>query len=110
MTTALRAFTRQDWQCFAGCESENPLIGEESNLVVVVDDYDLCVNYQMTDDDEWPFGDNRQLETIILMKHCDVPWRAEAIAKLALAFEQAAGRPIDLATLQALGFEAVASI
>lgn len=36
-TTQMRPFTKADWMGFSGCETENPLIGETDEWVVIVD-------------------------------------------------------------------------
>lgn len=36
-TTQMRPFTKTDWMGFSGCETENPLIGETDEWVVIVD-------------------------------------------------------------------------
>jgi hypothetical protein len=36
-STTFRDFTKNDWACFAGCESENPRIGENGPYMVVID-------------------------------------------------------------------------
>ena len=35
--TTFRAFTEADWWGFAGCETENPLIGEYNDFTIVID-------------------------------------------------------------------------
>lgn len=39
----MRPFTRLDWDAFAGCESDDPLIGESGPYLLVVDDNTLVV-------------------------------------------------------------------
>ena len=43
----LEPFGDLDWQAFAGCESDEPLIGYDDfdQLVVVVDGRSLCINH-----------------------------------------------------------------
>ena len=36
-TTQMKPFTKADWMCYSGCETENPLIGETDEWVVIVD-------------------------------------------------------------------------
>jgi hypothetical protein len=36
-TTEFRPFTKTDWMGFAGCESEEPMIGQVGDLTIVVD-------------------------------------------------------------------------
>ena len=36
-TTEMKPFTKYDWMSFSGCESENPLIGETDEWVIIVD-------------------------------------------------------------------------
>ena len=33
----LRHFTNEDWDCFSGCTSSNPLIGYDKSMTLVVD-------------------------------------------------------------------------
>ena len=35
--TEFKPFDGFDWDCFAGCESENPLIGTYNDFVIVLD-------------------------------------------------------------------------
>ena len=35
--TEFRPFTKHDWQAFAGCNSDEPLIGENGDYTVVID-------------------------------------------------------------------------
>jgi hypothetical protein len=35
--TKFEAFTQMDWDCFAGCESANPLIGYYGDFTIVID-------------------------------------------------------------------------
>ena len=35
--TKFVAFTQADWDCFAGCETKNPLIGYYNDLTIVID-------------------------------------------------------------------------
>lgn len=36
-TTEMKPFTKADWMAYSGCETENPLIGETDEWVVIVD-------------------------------------------------------------------------
>ena len=36
-TTQMREFTETDWDAFAGCKSEHPLIGEAAGYTLIVD-------------------------------------------------------------------------
>lgn len=36
-TTEMKPFTKADWMGFSGCESENPLIGENGDYLIIVD-------------------------------------------------------------------------
>lgn len=36
-TANMRPFDKTDWEAFAGCESENPLIGEAEAFILIVD-------------------------------------------------------------------------
>jgi hypothetical protein len=35
--TEFRQFTKNDWACFSGCESTNPLVGEIGDYCIVLD-------------------------------------------------------------------------
>lgn len=53
----MRAFTKEDWDCFAGCDGENPTIGEQIDVIekpeldglVVADE--CSVQIHLSDDD-----------------------------------------------------------
>jgi hypothetical protein len=36
-TTTMRPFTKDDWFGFAGCETKDPMIGEQGEFVIVLD-------------------------------------------------------------------------
>jgi hypothetical protein len=42
-TTEFRPFDKADWMSFAGCNSQNPLIGEAGNYIVIIDDEVIAV-------------------------------------------------------------------
>lgn len=35
--TTFRPFTETDWQAFQGCQTENPLVGENGEWAIVID-------------------------------------------------------------------------
>lgn len=35
--TAMKPFSKADWMSFSGCETENPLIGEFDEFLIVLD-------------------------------------------------------------------------
>ena len=42
-TTEFRPFSEDDWACFAGCESQNPLIGFNGIYAIVIDSGDVNI-------------------------------------------------------------------
>jgi hypothetical protein len=42
--TALRPFTRSDWDAYAGCETETPEIGNGPKVEVVLDGDSVCAS------------------------------------------------------------------
>jgi len=48
--TEFSPFTDADWEAFAGCESENPLIGYNGSFTIVIDGEEL-VNIIHEDDE-----------------------------------------------------------
>jgi hypothetical protein len=42
-TTEMKPFTHGDWQAFAGCESKDPMIGNNGDFVIILDGDLLCV-------------------------------------------------------------------
>jgi hypothetical protein len=42
-------FTETDWDAFAGCSSENPLIAEVDHYILIIDGAEI----QVTDSEKW---------------------------------------------------------
>jgi hypothetical protein len=40
-TTEMKPFTKADWMSYSGCETENPLIGEFDDFLIVLDGNEL---------------------------------------------------------------------
>ena len=40
-TTTMEPFTKADWMSFSGCNTENPLIGETDEWVIILDGNEL---------------------------------------------------------------------
>jgi hypothetical protein len=43
--TTFREFTQTDWYSFAGCETDNPLIGENGDWLIILDGNDIEMQF-----------------------------------------------------------------
>ena len=48
--TEFRPFTKSDWQAFSGCQTENPMIGENGNWAIIIDGEEICF---LDDNSNW---------------------------------------------------------
>ena len=44
--TKFRPFTKSDWQAFSGCQTENPMIGENGRWAIIIDGDEVTFCYE----------------------------------------------------------------
>ena len=45
-TTEFRPFTKSDWEAFSGCQTDNPMIGENDRWTIIIDGNEVTFCYE----------------------------------------------------------------